>query len=154
VGALRGTELITGVHGWPTRVPIPDLIPKRCKPEVRIVIKSVSSMSRVRLFLEAWPDSRAIVIMRHPCAQVSSSIRGIELGKLDPLDPPGEVLRGRESQRLGLWIEKSSTLSTAERLAWEWAYYNQRLIDDLSDFNRAKIVTHSDLVADPIGVAR
>ncbi|MGC2414134.1 MAG: sulfotransferase [Stellaceae bacterium] len=151
---MRVTESVIGNHEWLAQVPIPDLIASRYRHQTRIVIKSVSAEAYVRLFAEAWPESRIIVIVRHPCGQVASFIQGIRLGKFAPPDPLGEVSRSPEAERLRVKVEEPTALSTVEQLAWEWAFLNQRMLNDLSCLSRARIIKYEELAADPIGVAR
>jgi hypothetical protein len=151
---VKGTEVVLGNRPWLVKVPIPDLIAPRHRPQLRLVIKSVSSSGFARLFAAAWPDSRIVVILRHPCGQAASILRGIELGKARPPAPIGDVARSPEAERLGLALDPGAALSVPERLAWEWAFSNQRMLDDLSDLDRVKIIRYEDLAADPMALAR
>jgi hypothetical protein len=148
---MRSIQAIIGEHEWLALVPIPDLAIRRHRP--RILIKSVN-VGRARLFAEAWPESRIILILRHPCGQIASFIRGIGLGKFPPLTPLDDMLCSPEAERLGLKLDPPTVLSVAEQLAWEWAFLNQRMLDDLAGMTRVKIIQYEQLAAEPVEVAR
>jgi hypothetical protein len=151
---LRGAQAAIGSDRWPARVPIPDLISKGYRGEPRIVLKSVSSIRYAQLFAEARPDSRIIIIVRHPCGYAASQMRGIALGKFPAYGPDIDLMQSPAAGLLGLRIEQPSTLSKAEQLAWEWAYFNQMALDNVSGMSHVKIVKYEELAADPPGVAR
>lgn len=151
---LRGAEMLLGTGRWPSRVAIPDFIAGGDRRGVRVVVKSVSSFGYARLFAEAWPASRLVIIVRHPCGSVESQLRGVALGKFANLEPPGQQARSARAEQLGLKVEDPSMLSTVEQLAWEWAYLNQSMLDDVDGLANVRIIMYSDLAADPVGVAR
>jgi len=136
LGRVLRTGLILGVRGLemaargaqaPSRIPIPDLVSPRFRHQTRIVIKSVSLLGHARLIAKAWPQSKIVIIVRHPCGQVASFLQGVELGKLIAT-PFTEIAGSDEADRLGLKIEQYSTLSIVERLAWRWAFSNERML--------------------------
>jgi Sulfotransferase family len=151
---LRVAERADHGGGWPQRITVPDLVSERYRSEVRVVIKSVVSFGRARLFAEAWPGSRIVVILRHPCGQVASIIRGVALGRFEDPGPPDELSRTYDAKLFGLRIERLESLSTAGRLAWHWAFANQKMLADLDGRSGVKIIRYEDLVNDPIHIAR
>src|SRR4051794_28819428 len=162
LGRVLRTGLILGVRSLEmamrgaqasSRIPVPDLVSPRCRNQARIVIKSVSLLGYVRLIAKAWPQSRIIIIVRHPCGQVASFLRGIELGKF-VATPFTEIAQSDEADRLGLKVEQYSTLSTVEQLAWRWAFSNERMLRDIDGSNNVKIVVYEELAADPVNVAQ
>jgi len=85
LGRVLRTGLILGVRGLemaargaqaPSRIPIPDLVSPRFRHQTRIVIKSVSLLGHARLIAKAWPQSKIVIIVRHPCGQVASFLQG------------------------------------------------------------------------------
>jgi len=152
--ALRGAEMLLGTGRWPSRVAIPDLISGRDQGRVRVVVKSVSSFGYARLIAEACPETRLVIIVRHPCGSVESQLRGLALGKFPDLDPLGRLPRSARAEQLGLRVDDPSTLSQVEQLAWEWAFLNQSLLDDIKGLSNVKVIMYGDLAADPIGIAR
>jgi hypothetical protein len=171
--ATRGTR-------WQSNKVIPDIIDGARWPQPTIVIKSVSAHERARLFLEALPGSRIVFIIRHPCAQVASVLRGFALGKFGnqsllqdlrrylqvwrlarrhrgagPRHRLSELLSADQAQQLDdLTDERFEALPTVEELAWWWAMLNQKTIDDLTGLRDVRIVRYEDLVADTAAVVR
>jgi hypothetical protein len=164
--ATRGTP-------WQSNKEIPDIIDRARWPQPTIVIKSVWALGRARLFLEALPGSRIVFIIRHPCAQVASMLRGFALGKfgnqslLQDLRRHLHVWRFVRRHRLSellsadqaqqpddLTDERFEAPPTVEQLAWSWATLNQKTIDDLTGLCGVRVVRYEDLVADPAAVVR
>jgi hypothetical protein len=152
VYGLHLANLATRGALWPNSQPIPDVIDRAHWSPPTIVVKSVSACGRARLFLEALPGSRTVFIVRHPCAQVASVLRGIALGKFT--GPSRELLSTDQALQLNLTTERFEALTPVEKLAWQWAILNQKTIDDLSGVCGARIVRYEDLVADPASVVR
>src|SRR6185437_2525279 len=116
---LRASEFAMGGARWLRDVPIPDLIQQGQRPH--IVIKSVSSRGRARLFADALPASRIIFILRHPCGQVSSMMRGVAIGKFDTTELGLESGRSEARtlvEQLGLGLGNGKPKG-AQRLFWE-----------------------------------
>ena len=102
-------------------LPIPDLYRSGANPTV--VMKSVNARGVARLFLEAMPESRMIFILRHPCGQVGSVMRGLASGVFVPPDR-GEVLATVGARQFGLTPERFAALEPVEQWAWHWAILN------------------------------
>lgn len=92
LSAARVAGLLARGKSWVNRIPIPDVVFNRAEIEASIVIKSVSSAGRAKLFAEAWPQSRMIIILRHPCGQVASFARGVSLGKFPEYQLPSDLV--------------------------------------------------------------
>src|SRR5262245_36624788 len=113
-GALRGAlraGIIYGLHAagslsrrspWVRRAAIPDLFRGRATATQTVVFKSVSSRGRIRLYGEALPESRIVFILRHPCGQVASTLRGIKTGKFERRETFKSVLVLEEAKKFGL----------------------------------------------------
>jgi hypothetical protein len=80
-------------------------------------------------------------------------MRGIELGKF-VATPYAEAAKSEEAEQLGLKIEQYSSLSTAEQLAWQWAFSNEKMLRNITGLNNVTLIGYEDLAADPSGVAR
>lgn len=143
---LHAVDSLGGKGCWSSRVPIPDCV-RRVRIPPAVVIKSVSARGRARLFAEALPSSRLIFILRHPCAQVESTLRGMRLGKLAHPTWLAEVLAADQARRLGLTAETFAALTLVEKLAWHWAVMNQKVLDDLTGLPRVMVVRYEDVVA-------
>ena len=136
------------------RLRLPDLLPPGATADLRICIKSVSSRGRARLFAEALPGCRVIYIVRDPCGQVASMIRGAALGKFEEEIYPEELLHTEQAARYGLTRERLAGLPRVEQLAWAWAILNEKAIDDLAGLSTARILRYQDLCLHPEQEAR
>jgi len=155
VFGLRLAEQAPGLGKWAKRVAIPDLLDRSGGgPAPLIVVKSVSSRGRARLFVEALPGCRIVFIVRHPCGQVASMVRGVKLGKFEKRVPLDEILATEQAVRHGLTRERFDALSPVEQYAWHWAVLNQKALDDLAGVPGVKIVRYEDLGAEPVRTAQ
>ena len=171
-GMVRGLHLsnfATRGTWWQSNKAIPDFIDRAGWPQPTIVIKSVSAHGRVRLFLEALPGSRIVYIIRHPCAQVASMLRGFALGKFGDQSLVQDLRRHLNVWRLARRhrgvgprhllselseLEHFTALPNVEKLAYWWAMINQKTIEDLTGRCGVSIVRYEDLAADPVRVVR
>jgi hypothetical protein len=151
---LRGMEMAIGPKRWPSRVSLPDFILRRYQGDIRVLLKSVNAIAYSGLVADAWPECRIVTIVRHPCGYVESQLRGLTLGIMSGLNPLEERMRSPLAKNLGLNMGDPATLSTVEQLAWEWAFFNQSMADELNGRAHVRTIMYSDLTANPIGVAR
>lgn len=149
----RGLEKATRGRRGPSQILVPDQVSPRSRQDVRIAMKSVSLLPYVRLLAKAWPQSRIVIIVRHPCGQVASVLRGVELGKLTPVPFTG-LAKSDEAARLGLRMDEYETLSIVEKLAWGWTFSNERMLREIDGLSNVKVVVYEDLAADPVNVAQ
>jgi hypothetical protein len=133
---------------------IPDLIDPARHPELRVVIKSVSSRGRARLFADALPGARIIFIVRDPWGQVASMQRGAALGMFEDNIPVAELLETEQAARYGLTEARFASLPEVEQFAWNWAILNEKAIDDLHGLDRVKVLKYQDLCEHPLEQAR
>lgn len=150
---LRAAELV-GARRLVRDIPVPDLLDPARHPELRVVIKSVSSRGRARLFAEALPGSRIVFIVRDPWGQVASMLRGAALGKFESPVPVGELLATEQAKRYGLTSERFAALPVVERYAWNWAILNEKAIDDLAGIATVRVLRYHDLCEQPMREAR
>lgn len=152
--ALRIAEHLPGAVRPARRAAIPDFVDWHRHPDVRLVVKSVSSLARVGLLAAAMPRARFVLLLRHPCGQVASRLRGIALGKFEGPSSTGETLGTSIARRHGLTPAQSAALSTPEQLAWDWAILNQWALERLRGSARLKVVLYEEFCADPTRGAR
>jgi hypothetical protein len=138
-------ELPVGA-GFAKRLAIPDLIRPRGAP--RIVVKSVNARGLARLFLEAVPACRIIFILRHPCGQIASVMRGLRSGEFAPPER-AEILATDQARRFGLDAARFGRLSPSEQWAWHWAILNQKAHDELGADARVRLVRYEDVATRP-----
>jgi sulfotransferase family protein len=150
--ARLGSTIVRDQDLW-GKLPIPDRISRKRSPP-RIVVKSVISLGRAALYAEARPDLRMILLVRHPCGQIASMLRGISLEKFaGPLHLNG-ILATEQARRHGLSSERFRSMRPLEQLAWNWAILNEKALEELSDRNTVKVVLYEDLCLEPLSVAR
>jgi hypothetical protein len=119
-----------------------------------VVIKSVGSRGRARLFAEALPGAKIIFIVRDPWGQVASMQRGAALGKFEDGVPVADLLETEQAARYGLTEAGFARLSQVEQFAWNWAILNEKAIDDLRGLDRVKVLKYQDLCEHPLEQAR
>jgi len=153
INALRWVEAASGSRRMRS-FPVPDLFtPDRYAP-LRIVMKSVSSPGRARVFLKALPGMRLIFLLRHPCGQIASTLRGFTQGKFTSAVFVRDVLGTPSAQRYGLTEQRLNAASYTEQLAWHWTAMNELILDAIAGHENARFVLYEDLCADPVGGAR
>jgi hypothetical protein len=152
--ALRAAELVSVTRLLARCVQIPDGFDLSRHPEVRVVLKSVSSRGRAGLFAEALPGARILLIVRDPFGQIASMLRGEALGMFEDAIPLAEVLQIEEAKHYGLTSERFESLPIIEKYAWNWAVLNEKAINDLAHIPTARVVRYQDLGANPTEEAR
>lgn len=130
-------------------IDVPDLVDLDSDAYKKLVIKSVSSMGRAGLIAAAAPASRIIIIVRHPCGQVASMLRGVHLAKFEHDIPLRELAQTPLAPRFGLTEEKLAAESFAGQLAWSWVIQNETAIEALKTAKHVKLVRHNDLAEQP-----
>jgi hypothetical protein len=150
VYGLRAAGAVLGKRG--AAVAIPDLR-SRGRPPV-VAVKSVNALGRAGLFAQAAPETRIILLLRHPCGQVASRLRGAALGLQEANVVYADRLRLPQARRHGLVPEAFARLPLADQLAWNWALMNEKAMDDLGGRQNVLMVRYEDVCADPIAKAR
>ncbi len=159
VGA-KGFEKIGVFSKFFRNVPIPDLADVEAKP-VHHVVKSINALGRMNIFRRLYPDTKIILLLRHPGGQIHSTIKAVEEDKMDGQPPDSEDwgiyedLAGTDqARREQLTLSRFKSMDPVERLAWRWSISNDKAIEDLGDSRQLRIVVYEDLCADPISVSR
>lgn len=153
---LRTLERIPALNKLAGRPNIPDLVKLEKFPRDKIVIKSVGSLGRTKLFAEAFPKSRFVIIVRHPCGHVSSIIKGQNLNKMPKSIPIDGLARTDMAQSYGLSLEKMSAMTLIQQLTWRWVILNDIAMAHAGnlDKDRVRIIRYEDLCAAPLDMAR
>jgi hypothetical protein len=149
-GLLAADAIFRGAP-WLRRVVVPDLIDASLR-QPTIVLKSVSSRGRALLFAQAFPMSRLVFILRHPCGQVASMVRYLGDKSLGF----EAALETAEARQLGLTASHFASLTLMERCAWHWAILNQKALNDLSGLGNARVnvLRYEDACTNPEATAR
>lgn len=149
INLLRGVEAASG-SGRMRSFPVPDLFrPDRYAP-LRIVMKSVSASGRARVFLKALPGMQLLFLLRHPCGQVASTLRGLAQGKFNTGVFVQDVLGTPSVQRYGLTEQRLNSACYTQQLAWHWVAMNELVLDAMAGHDNARFVLYEDLCADPV----
>ncbi len=150
--ALNGMTLTSGAATALQRIQIPDFIRSPTRSGVRTVLKSVSANGRVGLFAEALPEARIVFLIRHPCGQVASCLRGIALGKLrTPVNSASiaEITALDLAKAHGLTASGLADMDLVEQLSWYWALLNEMAITDLAGRAEGRLIRYEDVCANP-----
>ena len=151
---LRAMEQMPGARRVLRAAQVPDLFDVAAQPNLRLVLKSVSSRGRARLFAEAMPGLKTIFILRDPWGQVASMLRGAALGKFEDRVAVRGLLMTEQARRYGLTAARFEALSAVEQFAWDWAIMNEKAIDDLAGVRGVTVLRYHTLCASPIAEAR
>jgi hypothetical protein len=141
-----------GLPGWP----IPDL---GAILQARAAIKSVRLSIGIGDFARAYPDGRAVLILRHPCGQVASIMRGARDHRFD-LAQPGTDMPFDEASaiafaaRHGLNEATFQGLPDAVKYAWSWREFNETAVASIAGLRNARIVVYEALCTSPVAEAR
>jgi len=140
-----------------SEVRLPDMIDARGAAGVCLVWKSIESLGRLGAIATVLADCRAVHILRHPCGYVDSVSRGDAQGRFGDSVASSEdygildLLLGTKLARdRGLDLESFKGLSPVERLAWKWALFNDKALDDIDGLPNCTWVRYEDLCNDPL----
>jgi hypothetical protein len=134
--------------------PIPDLVAIDTHDQLRVVIKSVTARGRARVFLRAMPGASFILLLRHPCGQVASTLRGYQSGKFDHQPFAPDLLLTPNARRYGLTQSLLDRMPLEAQLAWDWVLLNELAIEALAGQENARILVYEELCAEPAGTVR
>lgn len=123
----------------------------------RIVWKSIESMGRMGLILNALPAAKAIHIVRHPCGYIASIVRGRRGEKFTTNTVGGGdygLFKFANNTSLGdpyhLSMDVVETLTAEERLAWRWVLLNEKALLEGETTGRALCVRYEDVCMNPL----
>jgi hypothetical protein len=149
--------------GWRAarRVQIPDLSERSLNGAVLPVWKSIESVGRLGLFVRAVEGARGILIIRHPCGQIASVLRGEAKRRFENVDPSSEdvgffalLAASEPARRRGLTLERLKAMAPLERLAWRWALLNEKALADIEGLPQCVVVRYEDLCREPEATLR
>lgn len=142
------------------RFPVLDAI-DRGRGEPVTVWKSIESTGRAGLIAEAVPDARIIVVVRHPCGQIDSTLHGESGGRFTDACAAANdwgifelLLETPQARRRGLTREMLRAATPEERLAWRWLLFNEKAMEELRARRRGHVLCYEDLCAEPLAGAR
>jgi len=141
-----------GLSAWPAP-DLGDIV------RARAVIKSVRLSEGLGVFARAVPEGRVLLIVRHPCGQIGSLMRGTRDGRFE-LAEPGTDMPFDEARTLafaaGHGIDEGSfqRLPDAGKYAWSWREFNETALASIAHQANALVVVYEDLCARPMEEAR
>jgi Sulfotransferase family len=138
------------------RIRIPDLMRR---PAPRVAIKSVRWAEGAAILARTLPASRTIFILRHPCGQVASVMRGNRQRRFD-LKTEGTDMPFDEAAVLafaashGIDDPTFQALPDAAKYAWGWRAFNEPAYAALAAQPNVHVVLYEALCARPEALAR
>jgi len=125
----------------------------------RAVIKSVRMSTGIGDFARAFPKGRAVLILRHPCGQVASVMRGTRDGRFDLAEtgtdmPFDEASAIAFATRFGVDEPTFQRLPDAAKYAWSWREFNETAHATIAGLSNARVIIYEDLCARPLEEAR
>jgi LPS sulfotransferase NodH len=135
---------------------VPDLATGRAE---RVLFKSIALCQGAEALGRALPDSRIVFVLRHPCGQVSSIMRGNRQQRFD-LQTEGTDMPFDEAAALahaaafGVTAKAFQALPDAAKYAWGWRHFNETAYAGLASLPNVHILPYEALCADPMTVAK
>jgi hypothetical protein len=126
----------------------------------RLAVKSIESLGRVGLLLDAVPEGRFVVIVRHPCGYVCSVLRGEAQKRFGHNEAAHDyallemACATEQGRRHGLTLEGLRAMTPPERLAWRWVIFNEKAADESKAAKNAYVLHYEKLCWDPGGEVR
>ena len=137
---------------------VADLFDLARRPDVKLVWKSIESIGRLGLLARSLPGLRIVFIVRHPCGQIGSVLRGEAARTMSPNSEDYDVfamlLDSPLARARGLSLEALRACRPEERQAWRWVLFNDKAMADIAGLANCRAVRYEDLCADPLTVTR
>jgi len=126
---------------------------------LRVVWKSVQSIGRLGVFVRVLEKRHAILLLRHPCGQVASMVRGEASHKFPypPSEDYGmfEILLGTTPARSRrLTLDHIISMHPTERLAWRWVILHEKALQDIEGVTGCMSIRYEDICIEPLKRAR
>jgi hypothetical protein len=155
-GAVSAASRLPAPVNALARVQIPDLM--RC-PAPRVAIKSVRWSKGAATLVRTLPGSRTIFILRHPCGQVASVMRGniqrqFDLKTAGTDMPFDEAAAVHFAAAHGVDGPAFQALPDAAKYAWSWRAFNEPAYAALAAQPNVHVVLYEALCARPEAFAR
>lgn len=124
--------------------------------DATLVVKSVAQQLLIPHFLKQNPDVKIIYVMRHPCGNIASLQRGIEIGKMSYHYLPPARGHMASMYDFGKHIDDvvEADFTDTEIQAYRWAVLNDIIAKLDGTSASLRVLKYEDLCADPLAVAR
>lgn len=151
IAMLKLAEQVPATRRIARATDIPDFVDLGSDACHRVVVKSISALGRAGLLAAAAPDSRFILMLRHPCAQIDLILRGRRFEQEGELDGTmiASLTGTLQAQCHNLSADKLRALPPIAQLAWSWLIHNEKALDELATAKYFMTVRHEDLAGDP-----
>jgi len=144
--AMKGLERVFWPGGAGQRLRVAELVRGGAAPVP--VVKSVSALGQAALYRAADPDLHILHLLRHPCGQIASVVRGRKAGLMKGVPYIHQLARSAKANALGLDPAMTKRLSYVEQLAWSWTVRNSMAYDALQADPLYRVVLFERLVAE------
>ncbi len=142
-------------------IPLREAIDHQKAERICLVWKSVESLGRLDVIMHAEPESRAVVILRHPCGYIASVVAGQNLGQFsssvassDDYTVFDQLLRRSPRTTRNPTLQDLKRLTPVERLAWRWLLFNEIAFEQNEASDRRLFVRYEDICSRPVNEAR
>jgi len=140
---------------------VPNMIDFDRYPQVPVVWKSIESVGRIGLIANLFPKSHSLLILRHPCGFVASTLRGESARKFESRVPSSEdfgifekLVALPSAIQYGLSLEDLKLAHPLERLTWRWVLYNEFALTEIADLSNVQPIRYEDFCRDPVHAAQ
>lgn len=125
----------------------------------RVVVKSVRLSNGIGAFAQAYPSGRAVLIVRHPCGQVASVMRGARDGQFALAEPDtdmpfDEADAVRFAADHGVSEPAFQRLPDTAKYAWSWRAFNETAWAAAAGRSNVMVAVYEALCASPAAEAR
>ena len=136
-------------------------LPYSRRDDVTVVWKSVESHTRIGAVARAVECRRAVVLLRHPCGQIASELRGETGGHFASTDRASEdyeifrlLVETEPARRRGLRLQHLRELHPLQRLAWKWTLVNETALEGIQGLDGCLALRYEDVCRAPLESAR
>lgn len=155
--SLNGAGRLPGVGQAASHLNLPDFLDQHHAQQVHGVIKLVGW--NATSVAHALPQSHSLFILRHPCGQVASVMKGAAQDRFGSSGAESEAPLDFDRAALfaaGCGVSEGAfrALPVAAKYAWCWIAFNEPVLDSMGDLPNVRIVLYEDLCSEPERVAR
>lgn len=126
-------------------------------PQRRTVWKSIASLGRTGVVLDALPAATGIHILRHPCGYIASVMRGLRGKKFSDNTSTSEdygIFKAAVGTPLGdaygLSMDGLAAMKPVQRLAWQWVLINEKALIEGGPSGRMLCMRYEDVCREPL----
>ena len=141
--------------------PIPDCVDTTKRTDIKVVWKSINLAGCLGVIASNLVGGKAFLILRHPCGQINSVMRGEARGKFTSSTPASEdygvvefLLRTESARAYGLDMAAMRGMLPVERLAWHWVLINEKAVSEARQLDNCMIVRYEAMCAEPVAQAK